>query len=113
MILEQHHERRLWQRFPVEKLARAAWIIGVGEKTVRGELLNISGGGAAIIVDVISSAEEPVWFELETGGRALDPVESRLVVTSLDLSGLTIARIKFIDPCPMMLFELAIHGSTP
>ena len=42
----------------------------------------------------------------------LDPIESRLVVTSLDPSGSKIARIKFIDPCPMVLFESAIHGST-
>ncbi len=111
-ILEQHRERRLWQRFPVrETRAKLTWIVEGSEKTVRGELLNISGGGAAIIVDVICTAEEPLWFELECDGRALDPVESRLVVTSLDLSGLKIARIKFIDACPMMLFETALHGS--
>ena len=112
-ILEHHHERRLWQRFPVrETRAKLTWIEDGSEKTVQGELLNISGGGAAIIVDVICPADEPIWFELETDGRVLDPVESRLVVTSLDPSGFKIARIKFIDPCPMLLFELAIHGSS-
>ena len=34
----------------------------------------------------------------------------RLVVRSLDPSGVTITRIKFIDACPILLFELAIHG---
>jgi hypothetical protein len=112
-ILENHHERRLWERFPVrETRAKLTWFEDGSERTVRGELLNISGGGVAIIVDVISPADEPIWFELEADGRVLDPVESRLVVTSLDPSGSRIARIKFIDPCPILLFELAIHGST-
>jgi hypothetical protein len=112
-ILEHHHERRLWERFPVrETRAKLTWIEDRSERTVRGELLNISGGGAAIIVDVISPADQPIWFELETDDRVLDPVESRLVVTSLDPSGSKIARIKFIDACPMLLFELAIHGSS-
>jgi hypothetical protein len=112
-ILEHHHERRLWQRFPVrESRAKLTWLENGSEKTIRGELLNISGGGAAIIVDVISPSDKPIWFELESDGRELGVVESRLVVISLDLSGLKIARIKFIDPCPMLLFELAIHGSS-
>lgn len=111
-ILEHHQERRLWQRFPVdEKRAKLTWIEGGSEKSIRGELSNISGGGAAIIVDVILPADEPIWFELETDGQAFDPIESRLVVTSIDPSGSTIARIKFIDPCPMFVFDLAIHGS--
>jgi hypothetical protein len=52
-----------------------------------------------------------VWFELETDGTVLDPVESRLVVTPLEPSGLKVARIKFVDACTMVLFEQAIHGS--
>ena len=78
---------------------------------MRGELLNISGGGAAIVVDVIAPTDKPIWFELETDTRVLDPVESRLVVISHDPSGSKITRIKFIDACPMVLFESAIHGS--
>jgi hypothetical protein len=112
-IVELHHERRLWQRFPVrETRAKLTLIEDGSEKTIRGKLLNLGGGGAAIIVDVICPADEPLWFELDTDSGAINPVESRLVVTSLDPSGLKIARIKFIDPCPILLFELAIHGST-
>jgi len=112
-ILEDYLERRLWERFPVrETRAKLTWLVDGSERTIRGELLNISGGGAAIITDAVSPVDEPIWFELETDGRVLDPVESRLVVTSIDPSGSTIARIKFIDSCPIVLFEMAIHGST-
>ena len=69
-ILEHHQERRLWQRFPVdEKRAKLTWIDDGSEKSIRGELSNISGGGAAIIVDVALPTDEPIWFELETGGQ--------------------------------------------
>jgi hypothetical protein len=112
-ILECHLERRLWERFPVrETRAKLTWYENHAEITVRGELLNISGGGAAISVDVDCPGEGSFWFEIESDGRALDAVESCLVVTSRQRSGSKVARIRFIDACPMELFEFAIHGST-
>jgi hypothetical protein len=111
-ILEHHHERRLWQRFPVcETRANLTWFENGLAKTTPGTLLNISGGGAAVIVDVIAPSGVPIWFELDGDGRPREPVESRLVVTSLDPSGVKIARIRFTDPCPITLFERALHGS--
>ena len=113
-ILKHHQDRRLWQRFAVrETRAKLTWLEGGSEKTVWGELTNVCGGGAAMIFDsAIPPADEPIWFELETGSTTLDPVESGLVVASLDPSGTRIARIKFIDQCPMLLFEAAIKDST-
>jgi hypothetical protein len=111
-IREQHQERRLWQRFPVrETRARLARLEAGVMQVDRGELLNIGGGGAAVIVDVTLPADDAIWFELENDDRTLAPVESRLVVTSLDPSGTKIARIRFVEPCPLLVFELAIHGS--
>jgi hypothetical protein len=112
-ILEHHHDRRMWQRFSVsETRAILTWFEDGTAKTAHGTLLNISGGGAAVIVDVVAPADSPIWFDLENDGKAPEPVESRLVVRSLDPSGVTITRIKFIDACPILLFELAIHGPT-
>lgn len=111
-ILELHHERRLWQRFPVrETRAKLTWFEDRSERSSRGELMNLGGGGAAIIVDVNLPVDACIWFELESDARTQHSVESRLVVISLDPCGSKIARIKFIDPCPIDLFELAIHGS--
>jgi hypothetical protein len=62
-------------------------------------------------MDVICPADEAIWFELEADGTELEPIESRLVVNSLDASGSQIIRIKFIDPCPIRVFEVAIHGA--
>jgi hypothetical protein len=111
-ILERHQERRLWQRFAVrETRAKLTWLHDGSMRTLPGKLLNISGGGAAIIVDSILPVDQTVWFELEADGKELDSIASRVVVNSLDPSGTTTARIKFMDPCPMLLFDLAIHGS--
>ena len=112
-ILEKHLEKRLWERFPAKVTqGRIRWFEAGSENTVRGRLLNISAGGAAIIVDGLIPAKEPVFFELESESGQIESTESTLVATSLDPSGLKIARIKFIDLCPMRLFELAIHGSS-
>ena len=110
-ILEHHHERRLWQRFSVRATrAKLTWFDDGSEQTARGALLNISGGGAAIIVDGKAPADATIWFELESDGLAQDSVESRVVTTSLDPSGVKITRIRFVDSCPIHLFEMAIHG---
>jgi hypothetical protein len=112
-ILERHRERRIWQRYPArETRATLTWIDGSQEIRVRGELSNISGGGAAVIVADIIPDDRSIWFELEAKLPGIEPVESRLVVTSLDPSGAKIARIRFVDPCPLALFELAVNGAS-
>jgi PilZ domain len=113
-ILEKHRERRMWDRYPVrESRGSLTWLEGPAEKTIRGDLLNISGGGAAFVTDTPPPPGVPIWLRLEAGGRQvdrIDQIESRLVTTSEDPSGLTVARIQFVTPCPMDFFELAVHG---
>jgi c-di-GMP-binding flagellar brake protein YcgR len=113
-ILEKHRERRLWDRYPVrESRASLTWLEGSAEKTIRGDLLNISAGGAALVTDTPPPPGVPFWLRLEAGGRQvdpIDPIESRLVDTSEDPAGLTVAHIQFVAPCPMDFFEMAVHG---
>jgi hypothetical protein len=113
-LLEAHRERRLWERYPArESRASLTWFEGGDEKTVPGDLLNISGGGAAFISEVLPPPGVPIWLGLEAGARQvdrIDPVESRLVATSDDPSGMQIAHLQFVDPCPMDFFELAVNG---
>ena len=53
----------------------------------------------------------PVWLTLAAESALITPVESRLVAVSNDASGLRIARLRFVEACPMHLFELAVHGT--
>jgi hypothetical protein len=111
-VLEQHEEHRLWQRYPArETRASLIWLDRDVEQTFPGELMNISGGGAAVITSAMVPAEQPVWLTLGTRSDTFAPVESRLVAISIDASGLRIARLRFVEPCPMQFFELAVHGT--
>ena len=110
-IVGQQQERRLWRRCPArEKRAVLTWFEGGQEKTVRCELLTIGGGGAGISSPVEPPSEKPCWLGLETQPQDLDPVESQVQGTSLDPSGTSIVRLRVLDPCPMALFDLAVHG---
>ena len=111
-VLEQHEEHRVWQRYPArEKRASLIWLDRGVEQTFPGELMNISGGGAAVITDAPVPALDPVWLTLSAGPDPITPVESRLVAVSIDASGLRVARLKFVEACPMGLFERVVHGA--
>ncbi len=113
-ILEKYRERRFWQRYPArESRATVTWLDGSIERTVRGELLNISGGGAAFGSEDQLPADVPIWLQLEAKVRQVyrvSPVESNLVATSVDPSGRKIAHLQFVEACPMELFNLAVNG---
>jgi hypothetical protein len=110
-VLEEHAEHRLWQRYPARATrASLIWLDDDGEYTVACVLLNISGGGAAVFTDAVLPQEHPLWLTLQGESGATTPVESRLVAISIDVSGLKIARFRFVEACPMDLFELAVHG---
>jgi hypothetical protein len=107
----QQQERRLWQRYPArESRAVLTWLESDREKTIQAELLNISGGGAAFKATVEPPFDRPIWFGLEAMAAGIDPVEAQLVGISLDPSGSKIVRFRFVAPCPIELFELAVHG---
>jgi hypothetical protein len=109
--IEQYRERRLWQRYPVrEKRALLVWLENDVETKAQGELLNIGGGGAAVMSEVSPPFDTPIGFELAAFVPRIDPVESRLVVVSPDPSGRSVVRLCFNSPCPVRLFEVAVNG---
>jgi PilZ domain len=111
-VLERHEIHQLWERYLArETRAWLAWIDHGIEFTATGHLMNISGGGAAVITDAMLPEKQPIRLTLAAETVALTPVESRLVAISTDASGLRVARLEFVTPCPMDLFELAVHGA--
>lgn len=110
-LLERYREHRLWERYPARQMrASLSWLEGMTERIARGELLNISGGGAAFVSEMAPPHGIPLFLRLEAEGVRAHAVEARLVTTSVDPSGMRIAHLQFIDPCPMDLFELAVGG---
>jgi hypothetical protein len=109
-VLERYQERRLFPRHLARQpRARLLWYEQGLERSVSCDLRNISGGGAAVVTETIPPASEPLWLELESGSVAIQPAEARLVVVTYDPSGTQIARIRFVEACPIELFELAVH----
>jgi hypothetical protein len=106
-------ERRLWDRYPIVGVrASLNWVVGATETTARGDLLNISGGGAALASDVGPPAGVPLWLRFETSdppGSEIESVEARLVMTSIGPSGMRIAHVQFVEPCPVGLFDLVVQ----
>jgi hypothetical protein len=112
-VFGQQEERRLWQRYPArEKRVRLTWFEDGREQTARGELSNISGGGAAIIIGAEPPIDTPAWLGLDTEDPAIDPLESKVLGISFDPSGSKSVRVCFIETCPIEFFELVVHGST-
>ncbi len=95
----------------MRRCATLAWYDQEIERTIPAELLNIGGGGAAVITEVEPPADQPLWLGLESKDLAIVPTEARLVVISADPSGLQVVRLRFVDSCPMEMFELAMQGS--
>lgn len=114
-ILEGRRERRLWERYPARGMAASlAWHRGTGREVGRGHLLDIGGGGAALVCDVPPPADVPVWLWIGAGAPSyvgIEPVEARLVRVSDAPSGEKIFHLQFVAPCPMGVFELAINGA--
>jgi hypothetical protein len=111
-VLERYQERRLYPRYPAcEHRARLLWYEQDAERSFPCRLWNISGGGAAVITEIIPPVNQPLWLELETSATAIQPAEARLVVVSIDPSGTKIARLRLVDACPIELFELVVLGS--
>jgi hypothetical protein len=106
-------ERRFWERYPARGPgATLTWLEGVSERTSRGELVNISGGGASFVSEVIPPPGIALGLRLEPGGRRgglIDPVECRVVRTAAHPSGRKIAHIRFVDPYPIEIFDLAVR----
>ncbi len=111
-VLEQHEEHRHWERYPArETRASLAWSDNGIQYSVTAELVNISGGGAAIVTDAVLPDKRPIWLTLQAECAAITPVECRLVVVSIDASGWRIARLRFVESCPTDLFDMAVNGA--
>jgi c-di-GMP-binding flagellar brake protein YcgR len=108
---EPARERRLWKRYPVKaNRTMLFWQEGDQVEQLRAEMLNISGGGAAIAVAGTVPADQPVWICLEMDGSYTSRVEARQVATVQNASGKQVVRFQFSELCPLDLYEAAVHG---
>ena len=111
-ILELHEERRLWQRYPArEKRATLFWVEQDVQHTIPGELLNISGGGAAVITEPHPPANTCATFwDWRPRPYRLFPSRPNWSSSRSIFRDRMSVRLSFVDSCPMEMFELAVYG---
>jgi len=100
-------ERREWVRIvPQNVNVSLSWQGEESRVSYFAELNDISGGGAAILIDVEPPARQPLWLKLNSHEHHMEPIEAVLVGFSRHDSGKILARLKFNSP-------LASLGSDP
>lgn len=100
-------ERREWRRIVPQNVdITLSWLGDESRISYFAKLLDISGGGAAVLIDVEPPACQRLWLKLNSVELHMEPVEAVLVKLSKHDSGKTLARLKFKSPG-------AFVGATP
>ncbi len=108
-FIPHQRNRRAWRRVvPRERRARLSWRVGDDTISVPGEVQNISGGGVAVQTDVVPPWNQTIWLSMGPVGEEAGPAECRLVGFRHDQPGKLIARLSFVDLCPLQLYQAAI-----
>src|ERR1017187_2520323 len=89
-------ERRKAPRYTLrDARGRLSWGEGTERPGCDVTVVNISGGGAAVLADRVPAADLTVWLRLASGSVEMDPWESRVIATSVDPSGKHQVRLQF------------------
>ncbi len=95
-------ERRQWTRYALrDARGKLSWGEGAEHSTCEMTVVNISGGGAAVLADLAPPADHTVWLRLESDFAETKPWEVRLVASSVDTSGKLFLRFRFVSWVPL------------
>jgi len=104
-------KRRRLMRFPArEKRAVVCWHDRGRERLESAELVNISGDGAAIQIWGTQPQDRPIQLSLRTERVQTRQVEAMVLGTHSDSHKAHITHLKFTEPCPEDLYDLAVFG---
>lgn len=110
----KNRERRAWRRVvPKETRATLSWISGDSRVAIDARLEDIGGGGAAVKVGHRPPIDETVWLSVGREGKEAGPVECRLVGCDDVSHEESIARLAFVELCPMDVFVIAMGLNRP
>ena len=85
------------------------WVEQDVQHTIPGELLNISGGRGGHH-RASPPGQHMLFLGMETEAIPIIPIEAKLVVVSLDISGSNVFSTQLRRSCRMEMFELAVYG---
>ena len=89
-------ELRKWIRVSVSNVrARLTWKHDGIEVALHAELVDISGGGAAIVTLGSPPGDRSLWLYLDDASVAAEPIKAHVLETRLLETGKTFVRLKF------------------
>jgi len=95
---ENTRERRQWVRFVFPNMVtRLSWFNGTETVTHLVSLVNVSAGGAAVIMDVKPVTDRPCTIILDHGGVSSGPIPANLIAVETTDAGRYVANFAF-DP---------------
>lgn len=95
-------ERRQSPRFPLrEARGSISWPGEAGDVACDVSVLNISGGGAAVLAERAPQAGQALWLVLHSQSTMVEPIEAVVIGTSVDSSGKQVVRLRFAHWMPL------------
>ena len=89
-------EQRRWIRCtPKDCRVTLSWDEGSQRIQCDATLLDISGGGAAVLSDRAPAPGEALWLRFVSGSLSLEDMEARSIAISDDPSGKRLVRLRF------------------
>lgn len=106
-------ERRESIRHPaVDASVWAGWWEGDEFGVTEGKLIDLSRGGALVVLGERPPGRDPVWFYKESG-EALATVRGYVVRTTVAPEGAFAVRFRFVTQCPTFFFQAALCRQPP
>ena len=81
--------------------ATLSWHDGPKHITVEAVVIDLSGGGSALLVAQTPAEDHTVWLQLECGSDKLEPWQGRTLGKAVDASGKKLVRLKFTSWIPL------------
>lgn len=113
--LPAHHSTVVWERrrsprgSPTEERLWLGWRKDGDFYVIHAELMNLSHGGALIVVDEPPPRGELVWLRLE-GPTPIEDVSALVIETSRIGRGEHGVRVAFREPFPPAFYQAAMEG---
>ncbi len=97
-----HADQRQSPRFTLrDGRATLSWHEGPDRIAIEAVVVDLSGGGSAVLVARSPAVDQSVWFRLECGSVKLEPWQARTLGSSADTSGNKLVRLQFASWIPL------------
>lgn len=107
-MIRPRERRKSPRHEAVRRFARFGWWDGGSFHHTKGRLSDLSGSGAALVVETVPTQSPSVGWFCVAGRSADDWVRARVVAIAKGSKGNRQIRLEFEAPCPHHVFQAAV-----